>query len=81
MASNKADGTKCLKMLIHHHGVDVKSRKSIRMLVVGGYSSAFSMQHGELSLVKHYELKKREILDAFSVQSIIMILCSNLQVT
>ena len=32
--------------------MDVKSRKSIRTLVVGSCSSAFSMQHGELSHVK-----------------------------
>jgi hypothetical protein len=45
MAPNEADGTKCLKMLIRHHGVDVQCRKSIWTLVVGSSSFAFSMQH------------------------------------
>jgi hypothetical protein len=51
-ASDEGNGTKCLKTLIRHHGVDVKSRKSIWTLVVGGCSSAFSTWHGELSRVK-----------------------------
>jgi hypothetical protein len=49
MASNKADGTKCLKKMIRYHGVDIKCRKSIRKLVVGSCSSAFLMLYGELS--------------------------------
>jgi hypothetical protein len=52
MTPNKTDGTKCLKMLIGHHGVDVKRRQSIRTLMVGGCSFAFLMRHGELSRMK-----------------------------
>jgi hypothetical protein len=51
--------SKCLKMLIRHHGVDVKRRKSIWTLVVGGCSSAFSTRHGELSRVKKYLFLKK----------------------
>jgi hypothetical protein len=32
---NKADGTKCLETLIRHHGMDVKSRKSINLVFAG----------------------------------------------
>ncbi len=56
MTPNKTDGTKCLKTLIGHHDVDVKRRKSIRTLMAGGCSFAFSTRHGELSrMKKNYE--------------------------
>ncbi len=46
MTSHKANGTKRLKMLIRHHGVDVQSRKSIWSLPVGGGSLALASWHG-----------------------------------
>jgi hypothetical protein len=61
MTPNKADGTKCLKTLIGHHGVDVQRRKSIWTLMVGGCSFAFSMRHGELSRMKKIMNEKKTI--------------------
>jgi hypothetical protein len=34
LTSKKTNGTKCLRTLIRHHGLDVKSRKSIWALAV-----------------------------------------------
>ncbi len=59
MTPNKADGTKCLKTLIGHHGVDVQRRKSICTLMVGGCSFAFLTRHGELSRMKKNMNKKK----------------------
>jgi hypothetical protein len=58
MASDKIDGTKCLKKMIGDHCLDVQSRKSIWSLMIGSSSFAFVMQHGELSCKKNYECKK-----------------------
>jgi hypothetical protein len=59
MTPNKADGTKCLKTLIGHHGVDVQSSKSIWTLMVGGCSFAFSTWHGEVSRMKKIMNEKK----------------------
>jgi hypothetical protein len=65
MASDEGNGTNCLEMLIRHHGVDVKSRKSIWMLVVGVCSSAFLTRHGELLRVKKIMILKKKIILVF----------------
>ncbi len=44
--SNKANGSKCMKMLIRHHCVDVQGRKSIWSLPVGCSSLALALWHG-----------------------------------
>jgi hypothetical protein len=55
MAPSETDGTKCLKILIGHHGVNVKSRKSIRASMISCHSSAFMTRPGELLHVKKFE--------------------------
>jgi hypothetical protein len=48
-----------LIMLIGHHLVNIKSRKSIGTLMVSGCSYGFSMQHGELSRIKNIMNEKK----------------------
>jgi hypothetical protein len=60
MTPQKANGTKCLKMLIGHHYMNVQSRKSIWTLMVGGCSFAFSMWHGDLSRMKKTMNEKKK---------------------
>jgi hypothetical protein len=57
MTPNKTDGTKCLKTLIRHHDVDVKSGKSIWLLSVGYGFFAFATWHGAFLCIKNYEFK------------------------